>query len=361
MHAVILAGGKGTRLRPLTLDLPKPVVPLLNRPLLEYQLAMLAAAGFGRATLSTSYQPDRIREVMGDRSAGLDLGYAVEPEPLGTGGAVRFAASPADGTVVVFNGDILSDLDLSAVLEFHRRKGAGVTIVLSEVEDPTNYGLVVTGADGRVRQFLEKPGWDETDGLRTINAGTYVIEPEYLSLIKEGVHLSIEREFFPLLVERGDPFYAYVHRGYWIDIGTVGKYLKAHADLLRLRPLTLPGHREVLPGIHAAEDAVVAAGVEARGPVVVGRGARVGEGVVFSRFCVLGPGCTIGDGAHLDACVLWDGVRVGEGARLQGVVAGQESRLGSHTRISGLFALGTGGHLPDYSHHAEMGEILEGE
>ncbi len=354
MQAIILAGGKGTRLRPLTLNLPKPVVPFVNRPLLLHQLELLARVGFRRVTLSLSYEPAKIREVMDGLTGEIGLEYVVEDHPLGTGGAVRFAGRREAGTMVVFNGDILSDLDLAAVLAYHREKKAGVTIVLTEVEDPTTYGLVETWPDGRVRQFLEKPGWDEIDSLRTINAGIYIIEPEYLDLIREGAHSSIEREFFPLLVERGVPFYAFLHRGYWIDIGTVTKYLKAHLDYFQRDGSPPPGYHEVKRMIWAADTGTVPSSVEAHGPVVIGAECVIGAGVSFSRFCVIGRGCRIGAGAHLDGCVLWDGVTVGAAARLKGCVLGEGSSVGDHTRLTGLFALGGGGVIPAYSHFTEL-------
>jgi NDP-sugar pyrophosphorylase family protein len=354
MQAIILAGGKGTRLRPLTLNLPKPVVPFVNRPLLNYQLDLLTGVGFKEATLSLSYEPEKIQEVMAGITGEIALRYVVEETPLGTGGAVRYALRKDSGTVVVFNGDILNDLDLAAVLAFHREKKAGVTIVLTEVDDPTNYGLVETHADGRVRQFLEKPGWNEIDSLRTINAGTYIIEPEYLDLIRGGAHVSIEREFFPLLVEREAPFYAFLHRGYWIDIGTVAKYLKAHHDFFLRGGAIGQGYREVRRNVWVADGAAVPASVEAHGPLVAGPASVVGEGAVFSRFCVVGAGCRIGAGAHLDGCVLWQGVSVGEGARLKGCVLGEGSSVGDHARLSALFALGGGGRIPDYSHFSEL-------
>lgn len=358
MQAIILAGGKGTRLRPLTLDMPKPVVPLINRPLLMYQLDLLARIGFHELTLSLSYQPDRIKKIMNGLTGDFEINYVVEDEPLGTGGAVRYAYRADGGTIIVFNGDIINDLDLAKALEFHRSKGAGVTIVLTEVEDPTNYGLVDTDPDGRVRQFLEKPGWEEIDG-RNINAGTYIIEPEYMELIPEGVHLSIEREFFPVLVERGEPFFAFNHRGYWIDIGTVPKYLKAHSDFFLREEGPQGDYSVVGDKLWWAKGAEVSDDIQCRGPVVVGSRSLIEPGAIFNSFCVIGKNCRIEKGAYLDGCVLWDGVTVGAGARLKNCVLGEDSRIGANARLGGLFALGRGGYLPDYSHYTEIKEDFE--
>ncbi len=357
MQSVILAGGKGTRLRPLTLDLPKPVVPVVNRPFLLYQLDILERAGFDRAILSLSYKPGRIRDTVQGRTGRINLDYVVEDEPLGTGGAVRYAARPEEGTVAVFNGDILSDLDLNDVLRFHREKQAGVTIVLTEVEDPTAYGLVLVHPDGRVRQFLEKPSWDEVEG-RTINAGTYIVEPEYLERIRPGAHVSIEREFFPALVEAGAPFYAYIHRGYWIDIGTVGKYVRVHHDFFQRGEGPGNGYRREGQA-WLADGATTGAHLALHGPLVAGPGATIGRGVTIGRFAVLGPGCVIGDDVHLDGCVLWEGTRVGAGSRLKGCVAGAGCAIGEHVRLSGLLALGDRAVVPDHSHLVETDDDFE--
>ena len=232
LQAVILAGGAGTRLRPLTLNRPKPVVPLLNVPFLRYQLGLLQAHGVTDVILSVSHLPEVIRRVMGAEPPGAArLRDVVEPEPLGTAGGVRNAADLVEGRVVVLNGDVLTDLDLGAMLAAHEARRAKASIYLTPVENPTAYGLVELEADGRVRRFLEKPGWDEVT-TNTINAGVYVLERELLDWIPKGQVYSMEREFFPLLLERGVPFFGHVADGYWLDIGTTAKYLQAHQDLL---------------------------------------------------------------------------------------------------------------------------------
>ncbi|MFQ5792022.1 MAG: NDP-sugar synthase, partial [Acidobacteriota bacterium] len=233
MTAVILAGGKGTRLRPLTLNTPKPIVPILDRPFLSLQIDLLRRTGISEIILSLSYQPRRIEELFGDGSKqGVKIHYTVEAKPLGTAGAVKKAEPLLADRTIVFNGDVLSDVDLPAVLDLHKRTEAKATIVLTPVENPSAYGLVEVERDGRVRRFLEKPGYDEIT-CDTINAGIYILEPETLQYIPKGKNYSFERGFFPTLLKENVPFYAYVHRGYWIDIGTPEKYLKAHQDILR--------------------------------------------------------------------------------------------------------------------------------
>ena len=233
MKAILLAGGKGTRLRPLTVHTPKPIVPIFNRPFLYYQLDLLRQVPeIDEAILSLNYQPRRIEEIFGDgEGLGLRLRYVVEPMPLGTGGAIRYAGDQLTESVVVFNGDVLTQVDLGAVLRLHRERKAKATIVLTPVENPRAYGLVETDAAGNVQRFLEKPGEDEIT-CNTINAGIYVLEPETFERIPKDTAWSIERSFFPSLIERGETFVAYVYDGYWIDIGTPAKYLQVHRDIM---------------------------------------------------------------------------------------------------------------------------------
>src|SRR6476661_8014680 len=226
MKAILLAGGQGTRLRPLTLHTPKPIVPIFDRPFLRYQIELLRQVPeIDEVVLSLNYQPRRIEEVFGDGSdLGVHLRYVVEPTPLGAGGAIRFAAGDRlREPIVVFNGDVLTSVDLPAVLALHRERQARATIVLTPVDNPMAYGLVETDAQGNVGRFLEKPNPDEIT-CDTINAGIYVLEPETFDRIPKDTPWSIERSFFPSLIERADTFVAYVYRGYWIDIGTPEKY-----------------------------------------------------------------------------------------------------------------------------------------
>src|SRR5215213_8317150 len=236
MQALILAGGKGTRLRPLTVYTPKPIVPICNRPFLLYQIDTLRRAGITDITLSLSYQPSKIEQLLGDGSDfGVKLKYAVEPQPMGTAGAYKFAEDLIRDRTVVFNGDVLTDLDLKAVIREHNERQAVASIVLAPVENPSVYGLVETETDGRIRRFLEKPKPDEIT-VNTINAGTYILEPRVLDLIPPGESYSFEYGLFPQLLESGEPFYAHIpQRTYWMDIGTPARYLQAHEDMLANR------------------------------------------------------------------------------------------------------------------------------
>src|SRR3712207_5542707 len=233
MQALILAGGKGTRLRPLTLYTPKPVVPICNRPFLLYQIDTLRRAGVTDITLSLSYQPQKIEQQLVDGSDfGVKINYTVEPQPMGTAGAYKFAEDLIREPTVVFNGYIVTDLDLKAVIREHNARKAAATIVLALFDNPSAYGLVETEEDGRVRRFLEKPKADEIS-CNTINAGTYILDPSVLDLIPAGESYSFEYGVFPELLRRGASFYAHVPAdAYWIDIGTPARYLQVHHDIL---------------------------------------------------------------------------------------------------------------------------------
>src|SRR5712671_6585746 len=233
MKAIMLAGGKGTRLRPLTIHTPKPIVPIFERPFLHYQLDLLKQVPeIDEVVLSLNYQPRRIEEIFGDGGdSGLSIRYVVEPAPLGTAGAIRYAGESLRESVVVFNGDVLTEVDLAAVIALHRERKARATIVLTPVENPTAYGLVETDADGNVRRFLEKPNPDEIT-CNTVNAGIYILEPDTFDRIPRDTSWSIERSFFPSLIDRGEAFIAVTHRGYWIDIGTPEKYMQVHRDMM---------------------------------------------------------------------------------------------------------------------------------
>jgi NDP-sugar pyrophosphorylase family protein len=342
MQSLILAGGKGTRLRPLTIHTPKPVVPIVNRPFLLYQLDLLKRAGIRDITLSLSYQPGKIEEILADgQDYGVHIRYAVEASPLGTAGAYRNAAEHLSETTVVFNGDVLTTLDLSEVIASHRARGAAATIVLAPVENPSAYGLVETEADGRVRRFLEKPRPEEIT-CNTINAGVYILEPRLLDYIPVGETFSFEYQLFPALLAAAEPFYAYTWEGYWLDIGTPARYLQAHADLLARRLEIFPIERSPLPRF-AGE----------------GEPPRVDEVSVIETSCtlkggaeiinsVLGPNCLIEERARIENSVLWAGARVGPLAVVRGSIVGRSGIIGRNALVEGA-VLGDKSSLTDYT------------
>lgn len=349
MQAVILAGGLGSRLRPLTLNRPKPITPLCNIPFLRYQLALLRAHGVEEVILSVSHLPDVIRAVMEDgASEGVQLRYVVEQEPLGTAGGFRNAAGLVKGRVVVLNGDILTDLDLSAMVRFHEARGARATICLTRVEDPTLYGVVELEANGRVRRFLEKPSPDEVT-TDTINAGTYLIEAELLDLIPPGVVYSMERQFFPDLLARNVAFYGWVSDAYWLDIGTAQKYCQANRDLMSRQirlPVSLLGTAGT--GAWVGDPSHVAESAKLLPPVVISAGCRIGERAQVGPFTVLGAGTTVGADSVVVEAICWEEVSLGESVHLHGSLLGKGCRIGNHAWL-GPVVLGDGAMVPPYS------------
>jgi NDP-sugar pyrophosphorylase family protein len=348
MKAVILAGGEGTRLRPLTLSVPKPVVPVVDRPFLRHQLDLLATVGVSEVVFSVAYRPERVQAVFGDGSSlGRKIHYAVEDTPLGTGGAVKNAQRYLDELTVVFNGDVLTDVDLPAVVRAHRQTGASATIVLTPVPNPAAYGLVETDASARILRFIEKPDPSQVT-TDTINAGIYVLDTSTLELMPEGVNHSIERAFFPALIARGDRMTGFIHRGYWIDIGTPEKYLQVHRDILRRRfEVKLDGVERAGGWVHA--QAEVDAGAELEGPFYIGPGCRVAAQAHVGPDAVLTSGVRVGPSARVRDCVLWEGTEVGEGSDVQGALLGPGVHTGRHSRLAPGVVLGEGSRLGDYS------------
>jgi mannose-1-phosphate guanylyltransferase len=349
VKAVILAGGEGTRLRPLTLRLPKPTAPIADRPLLHHQLDLLKRAGVREVVFSVAYQPERIQAVFGDGSAfGTKIHYAVEDAPLGTGGAVKNAEPHLDTTTIVFNGDILIDVDLAAVVAEHQRTHAAATIVLTPVENPSAYGLVETDADGRVKRFTEKPKDPSQITTNNINAGIYILETRTLGLMPEGVNYSIERGFFPALLATGDLVRAHVHGGYWIDIGTPEKYLQVHRDILseRLR-VDLHGVRRDGGWIHP--EATVDKAARLQGPFYLGRGCEVMANASVGAGAVLVANVQVAEGAHVADAVLWEGCRLGPESRVEGALLAADVLVGAHARVGAGAVLGTGSVVSDYS------------
>ena len=349
MKAILLAGGKGSRLRPLTLHTPKPIVPIFDRPFLQYQIdALRQVPEIDEIVLSLNYQPRRIEEVFGDGSdLGLHLRYVVEPTPLGTGGAIKFAAGESRGEpIVVFNGDVFTAVDLPAVIAMHRERKARATIVLTPVDNPTAYGLVEADKAGNVLRFLEKPSPDQIV-CDTINAGIYVLEPDTLDRIPKDEVYSIERGYFPSLVQNGETFVAYVYRGYWIDIGTPEKYRQAHRDIMDGRfpapPFaTTPGTSYVSPDAKIEDGAVIEAPCFIDAGCVVKKGARIGP------YSVLGRHCHIGENAVIDGAILWPNTWVDAEAKIGAALAGRHCHFGRNTEV-GSAMFGDKSVITDYS------------
>ncbi len=344
MQALILAGGKGTRLRPLTVYTPKPVVPVVNRPFLLYQIDILKKAGITDITLSLSYQPDKIEHILGEGSEfGVKIKYVTEPSPMGTGGAYKFAASAIHTTTVVLNGDVLTNADISKILAFHREHQAEATIALTPVENPSAYGLVESGSSNEVIRFLEKPKPEDLAELKinTINAGIYVLEPAVLDLLPAGENRSFEYHVFPDLLAQKRPFFAYVMDGdYWRDIGTPESYLAAHHDFLL--------------GKISGFDRASREGSDIATAASIDRNSVIGDDCVIKPNAriinsVIGPGVQIEEKAVIENSVIWAHTRVSSGAEINGAVVGRGCHLGRNVRVRSGSVLGDKASIPDYS------------
>ncbi len=322
MQAIVLVGGEGTRLRPLTSHVPKPAVTLVDRPFLAYAIEWLAAHGVSEVVLACGFLPDVLRETLGeDERAGVSITYVAEPEPLGTAGAIRFAAEALgerlEDRFFALNGDVLADLDLSALAQAHQRHGARATIAVHPVDDSSAYGLVRRDGEERVLEFLEKTG-ETVPG--EINAGAYVLERSVLDLIPAGQAVSIEREVFPRLVDDG--LYGLLLDGYWMDIGTPERYLQASWDILEGRVETRV--EATAPGQLIAAGAEIAGAVGPR--AVVSSGCRVETGAEVTDSVLLDR-CTIGEGARVQGSILAPGAKVDPGAQLVDTVVGRDERV----------------------------------
>jgi mannose-1-phosphate guanylyltransferase len=313
VQALVLAGGEGTRLRPLTTTVPKPVLPLANRPFITYMIEWLASHGFDEVVMACGFLADGVREVLGDHEwKGTRIRYVEEPEPRGTAGAVKFAQDLLADRFAVLNGDILTDFDISALWRAHEEKQARATIALIEVEDPSAYGLVLRDPDDRVTDFLEKPDGKPPGGA-FVNAGAYVLERDVLDLVPEGVSVSFEREVFPALV--GNGLYACALEGYWLDIGTPERYLEATRHLLE------GGAPEM---------------------VLIGDGCEVAAGARVGPVAVLGDRCRVDEGAVVENAVLFEDTRVEHDAVVQDSLVGKDATIGAGSRVEQTTIVGDG-------------------
>ncbi len=344
MQALILAGGKGTRLRPLTIHTPKPVVPIVNKPFLNYQIDLLKAAKVTDITLSLSYQPGKIEEIFADgQDYGVRIHYAVEASPLGTGGAYKNADAHLKETAIVFNGDVLTDMDLAKIVAQHKARKAAATIVLVPVEDVSAFGVVETDSEGRVQRFVEKPKPGETNS-NTINAGCYILEPHILNYVPAGEQYSFEYQIFPAILAAGEPFYSYVHEGYWLDIGTPQRYMQAHDDLINNRLKAHPVERPVITvsnGNSAHEEAQIDE------LSVIDPSCTIKPGVTIKN-SVLGANCVIEEKSHIENSVIWAGTRTGKESKILNSIIGKSGIIGKNCVIDGAI-LGDKSSLTDYT------------
>src|ERR671913_2122116 len=319
MKAIIMAGGQGTRLRPLTSDQPKPMIRIVNLPCMEHIVKLLGHHGFTDIAVTLQFMPEEIQDYFGDGSDwNVNIRYSVEDTPAGTAGSVKMAEQQLDlegERLLIISGDALTDADLSTLVEFHEEKGSEATMVLKSVENPLDFGIVITEEDGRISRFLEKPAWGQVFS-DTVNTGIYLLEPSATAEIPEEGEYDFSKELFPKLLEAGRPLYGYVTEDYWEDIGNLEQYMRAQRDVLdgKIRGVRPPGTRlreNVYVGHRAQVD-----DEELEGPVVIGENVRVDEGARISPYSVIADNVVISAGATVERSVVAEGTYVGEGAEL---------------------------------------------
>lgn len=346
MKAVILVGGEGKRMRPLTFHTPKPLLPIANVPFIERQIKWLEKYGINEVILSMSYLPDAFENYFKENPiSGIQIEYAVESEPLGTAGAIKYAVGQTDDDILVCNGDVLTDLDLNELIAFHKSRPSTATIALTYVEDPSAFGVVPTHESGEVIAFVEKPPKDSSPS-NWINAGIYVLASEFLELIPPNLNVSIERETFPIALQKGSMF-ALESGAYWIDIGTPTKYLRAHSDFLDdiKRFGEQDSLHQVVPNLYSDGEIQIGSNLIVKSNCIVGSGSVIGDNCVLeaSNF---GPKCTIENGVSIVNSVIYSGVRVARNTQIDSSIIGdacdisenvsitKETLIGSHEKIA---------------------------
>jgi mannose-1-phosphate guanylyltransferase/phosphomannomutase len=343
MKAVIMAGGEGTRLRPLTSNQPKPMLPMVNRPLMEHTVLLLKKHGHEEIVVTVQFLASLVRQYFGDgEDLGVSLAYATEESPLGTAGSVKNAEGALDETFLVASGDALTDIDLEKVAAFHREKGALITVVLSRQPDPLEYGIVIADEEGRIERFLEKPGWGQVFS-DTVNTGIYVLEPEVFAHIPEETPFDFSKDLFPALLEKGAPIYGYVADGYWCDVGTIEAYQRAHQDALERRvDIQIDGF-EIADGVWMGEGAIVDPDAKIEGPVVLGEHAKVEAGANIREYTVLGNNAVVKSGAFLHRTIVHDNAYIAENANIRGAVLGRNADVRRGARLEEGVVLGDEG------------------
>ena len=329
-----MAGGEGTRLRPMTANQPKPMLPVVNRPIMEHALRLLRQHGFEETVVTVQFLASLVRNYFGDgEDFGMSLQYATEQTPLGTAGSVRNAEDALrDEPFLVISGDALTDMDLTGLVRFHQDSGALVTVGLARVPDPLEFGIVISDDDGRIQRFLEKPTWGQVFS-DTVNTGIYVMEPEVLKEVESGGSVDWSSDVFPRLLDRGAPIYGYVAEAYWEDVGTHESYLKAQADVLSGRVQADIDGFELSPGVWVAEGAEVDPDATLTGPLCVGDYAKVEAGAQLREYTVVGSNVVVKEGAFLHRAVVHNNVYVGTGATLRGCVVGKNTDVMASARI----------------------------
>ncbi|MDF5730380.1 MAG: mannose-1-phosphate guanyltransferase [Rhizonema sp. PD38] len=334
MRAVLMAGGSGTRLRPLTSDLPKPMVPILNRPIAEHIINLLKRHQITEVVATLHYLPDVLRDYFQDGSDfGVQMTYAVEEDqPLGTAGCVKNIAELLDETFLVISGDSITDFDLKAAIEFHKQKKSKATLILTRVPNPIEFGVVITDEESRIRRFLEKPSTSEIFS-DTVNTGTYILEPEILEYLPVNTESDFSKELFPLLLAKDEPMYGYIAKGYWCDVGHLEAYRDAQYDALHSKvQLDFP-YKEVSPGLWVGQNTHIDSTAEIEAPAIIGDNCRIGARVQIEAGTVIGDNVTIGAYASLKRPIVWNGAVIGEEAHLSACVIGRGTRVDRRAHV----------------------------
>jgi mannose-1-phosphate guanylyltransferase / phosphomannomutase len=327
MKAVVMAGGAGSRLRPLTINHPKPMVPMVNKPVIGHIMDLLKRHGITDVVVTLQYMAEDIQDYFGDgQSLGMNITYSVEETPLGTAGSVKQAQQLLDETFIVISGDAVTDIDLSAVIEFHRARRALATITLYRVSEPLEYGVVIVDETGRIQRFLEKPSWGEVIS-DTVNTGIYVLEPEILDRFEPDIPYDFSKDLFPGLVERGEPLYGHVSGGYWCDVGNLQEYMRASNDILEGRVQVAEMGTHLGGGVWVGENVEIAPDAQLHGPMYLGTGVKVKGGVVIHGPSVALDYTVVDNNAHVDRSIVWRNCYIGEGAELRGAIIGRQCSL----------------------------------
>lgn len=341
MKAVVMAGGKGTRLRPLTVNLPKPMVPVVGKPVMEHIVELLKKHGIVDIVVTLQFMPEVIRGYFGDgTSMEMNISYAVEDSPLGTAGSVRNVQSfLGKETFLVISGDALTDINLTDLIDFHKRKGALATVCLKSVENPLDFGLVITNAEGRIERFLEKPDWSQVFS-DTINTGIYVLEPEIFDYIEPQREVDFARNVFPKLLKQGQNLYGYTADGYWCDIGNLEQYRQAHRDVLDSKvDVCIPGVK-MRRDIWVGENIEIARNVDIFGPVFIGNHSKLKRGARLGEYTVIGDNVVVGNSSVIDRTIIWDNTFIGDMANIRGAIIGKNCDIRNMVIIEEGVAIG---------------------
>jgi mannose-1-phosphate guanylyltransferase/phosphomannomutase len=342
MKAVIMAGGEGTRLRPQTSNLPKPMLPLVGRPMMEHIISLLRRHGITDIVVTVAFLPNAIRSYFGNGSElGVRMVYATEETPLGTAGSVRNARDELTERFLVISGDVLTDINLTSLIEFHEKNSALATLALCAVENPLEFGIVITREDGSIERFLEKPGWGQVFS-DTINTGIYVLEPEIFDVIPEGRAVDFSSEVFPTVLEAGGPLFGYVADGYWEDVGTTAAYLKAHEDILDGKVEVDISGFELAPGVYLGKGSSVDPAARLDSPAFIGENCTIDQEAVIGAYTTLGANTRVSERAELSHSVIGENSYIGQAARVEGSVLGRACDLRHGARCEPGSVVGEG-------------------